>query len=259
MGKCDTILSKKEFTDIYLEKASHLTIIDSVTILDDISLDLYLSNGIKLKLDLTNAYNDYKLDVSELNDIIERYISSLESIEVEKKDFKDKILPKVKGKSFFEQVKEHLESSFVYKKINDELFIFYMIDDSLSLSSLTRKQFSSLNITKDSFYHLSVNNLENLHLNVELYKIDNHYMLTAGGNFEASLLLLDHIWTESLPIEGKVIVSVLTRNMVLLTEETNNIGLNEIKDVIKAEQGNLSYFITNKLFIYNEGTWKIYK
>jgi hypothetical protein len=82
-------------------------------------------------------------------------------------------------------------------------------------------------------------------------------MLTAGGNYEASLLLLDSIWSGlEKEVIGEVVVSVPTRDLLVVTGSGDSAGLERIKRLAKDASGRLSYRLTPKLFVYRNGKFE---
>jgi uncharacterized protein YtpQ (UPF0354 family) len=51
-------------------------------------------------------------------------------------------------------------------------------------------------------------------------------MITAGGDYEASLLLFDDIWSGGqIKVEGDIVVAVPAKNVLLITGSQNRKGL----------------------------------
>ncbi len=145
-GISQTLLSKEEFLNSFIEMNKTNTIIKTFTIIDTLSLDIKMIDGGIIHSNLLNAYNEYKSAPQEINEILSRYSSVISNVNKPKTNISDNILPVIKSKSFLGDL-ANKNASFITKKINEELYVVYIIDDSLSYASLSEKQFSSLNIS----------------------------------------------------------------------------------------------------------------
>jgi len=59
---------------------------------------------------------------------------------------------------------------------------------------------------------------------------DGVYMFTAGGNYEASIILLDSLWTkENLPVKGDFVIAIPSRDVLMITGSNDKAGINEAK------------------------------
>jgi uncharacterized protein YtpQ (UPF0354 family) len=77
-------------------------------------------------------------------------------------------------------------------------------------------------------------------------------MITAGGNFEASLILLDDIWTkENMPVDGQIVIAIPTRDLLLVTGSKNIEGISKIKSMAAEAWGQGPYQLLPDLFIWN--------
>ena len=79
-------------------------------------------------------------------------------------------------------------------------------------------------------------------------------MLVAGGNYEASLLLLDHVWNGgSLKVQGEIVIGVPARDLLLVTGSENQRGLARIREIAAEVVAESPYALTRELFVYRKG------
>jgi uncharacterized protein YtpQ (UPF0354 family) len=81
-------------------------------------------------------------------------------------------------------------------------------------------------------------------------------MLTAGGDYEASLLLLDSIWSGGeMELKGEMVVAIPTRDLLLVTGSKDPEGIEKVKRMVK-EASSGAYRLTQKLFVYRSGRFE---
>ena len=82
-------------------------------------------------------------------------------------------------------------------------------------------------------------------------------MFTAGGDYEATLLLADAIWRDqSNPLLGDPVVAIPNRDLFLLTGSRNPEGIKRLKELVKKSYENGAYRLTPKLFRYRDGKFE---
>ena len=56
--------------------------------------------------------------------------------------------------------------------------------------------------------------------------------MSAGGNYEASLLLIDDIWSSGqVKVNGDIVVAIPTRDVLLVTGSRNRSGLKRVREL----------------------------
>jgi uncharacterized protein YtpQ (UPF0354 family) len=82
-------------------------------------------------------------------------------------------------------------------------------------------------------------------------------MLTAGGDFEASLLLLDDLWhrQESI-VKGELVAAVPARDVLLFAGSNFDIGLRELRTAVEKVSENGSYLISKRLLVRRNNRWE---
>ena len=79
-------------------------------------------------------------------------------------------------------------------------------------------------------------------------------MLAAGGDYDASLLVLDSIWSNcQMEVQGDVVVAVPTRDLLLVTGSRDPQGILKVKEIVHKASNGSAYRLTQKLFVYRNG------
>lgn len=155
---------------------------------------------------MNNAFNSYSQEPSELDNILETYSNSAGDLYASDEQLDTtKIVSIIKDILYLEEVKRLTESeeiSLVYEKLNEELVILFAEDTENSISYFDKDKLKKTSFGGD-LYSLAKKNLENILPEIEKFGEKLLFMLTAGGYYEASLILLDFIWTkENFPVDG---------------------------------------------------------
>lgn len=88
---------------------------------------------------------------------------------------------------------------------------------------------------------------------------DGRWMFVAGGNFEASLLMVDSVWKDMAPdIQGDPVVAVPARELLFVTGSRDTKGLETIRAIATDAFSKVEYPISPRLLIRRGGTWEAF-
>jgi uncharacterized protein YtpQ (UPF0354 family) len=82
-----------------------------------------------------------------------------------------------------------------------DLMIMYAEDKPTHFEFISRRRLAELELDEDGLHELALKNLPSRPPKIEIHGSAPRQMLIAGGNFEATLLLLDDLW-DQLEAEG---------------------------------------------------------
>ena len=79
-------------------------------------------------------------------------------------------------------------------------------------------------------------------------------MMTAGGDYEASLLLFDDIWRGGkIKMNGDIVVAVPAKDALLITGSKSRKGIAAVRELAAKYKAESRYEITDTLFVYRNG------
>ena len=106
---------------------------------------------------------------------------------------------------------------------------------------------------------LSVANLERILPEPEIRNLDGIYQITAGGDHDASLLLLDSLWRpEKIQVNGEIVAAIPARDCLLVTGSADAGGLSKIARVAQEILAQAPYRISSKLFVFRNGAFEAF-
>lgn len=156
--------------------------------------------------------------------MLEKFAAGLlESITLPKGQIdRARIVPVIKDAAYITEVRRALEArghdtgkfSQAHDMYNSELVILYAEDTPNNMRYLTDDDVSELGIERDDLRRLSVENLRRLLPDVQMAGDNGVFLMQAGGDYEASLLLIDSIWSsEQIEVDGEIVVAIPARGI----------------------------------------------
>jgi uncharacterized protein YtpQ (UPF0354 family) len=254
-------LSPEEFSAVFADRLRSKE--PSLQIEAKPPLQLQLANAQKrdYAVFLYNAYSEYKLDPSRVDDVLDRFTNAtLEAFRAGGAPIDlAKIVPVIKDREFLEETKRSLAARGVdtgkfdqySEEYNDQLIIMYGIDSAKNIKYLQQADLRKLKLDSATLRSLALKNLMSILPGIQLHGSDGTYMVTAGGTYEASVLLVDTIWqSDQFKVNGEIVVAVPARDMLLVTGSKDAKGLRSVREIVAKTMQGGSYQLTSQLFVY---------
>jgi uncharacterized protein YtpQ (UPF0354 family) len=254
----------KEFTKKYFDSLTNRFPAAKFTIVDDSTIESKFQDN-KIRISVDNAYREYQAEPDSLRQVLNRYLKVTSELYSPKGKINiERIVPIIKPVSYLDDIKNLANKlgatkdvEAVYEKYNDQLIIAYAEDTKNSISYLTHDDLKSLAIKTDSLKSIATRNLVTLLPNIQRKGADGVFMLTAGGDYEASIILLDNIFTkESLPVNGDFVIAIPNRDMLLITGSNDKAGISKIKEVATKSFETGNHQVSQWLFRWNGKTFE---
>ena len=268
-----THLTEVEFTQQFMEQLQASIL--SVTAVEEspLAVKIIIKQEEHGTLFLDNAYGRYRGNLFDLNTILVDQIASVRaSLQTENPFTDTSIMPVIKPFDYLDVVKNQLEQahvkdenlSFVFEKLNDDLLIFYFVDTEVNMRNLSREEFAThFDSDMKKLHDVAIRNF-GFYLKEHKVEIipmkspeDSHvFRLKIDENYEATLILLTHIWADSnFKIMGKTVVFVAARNILLVTGSEDAMGLETAAQMAQKFVEECSYPISAKGFILESDKW----
>jgi len=168
----------------------------------------------------------------------------------------DQLVPTVKGQSWIDAVPA---KDLAFEHIVADLFTVYAFDEPQSVQYARWADLEQFGLDRSVLRQTALENLRRrLPPKIGTRGDGKSFILTAGGNYEASLILLDDVWDQLAPtIAGDIIACVLARDICLVTGTKTMGGL----ESLLAAQPRVcaralpSYFVSRTLIRKAGRTW----
>jgi uncharacterized protein YtpQ (UPF0354 family) len=230
----------------------------TVTIKGDLELELSDPDGRKRSLRLFNTYQDYSRDPARLGEVVRDIVAVLSRPRSNQaKVDPSRIVPVIKDRPWLVDLhktlkargsqQEHLADDF-----NNELVIVYAEDDPDRMRYLTTQE--DIGIGRQELRARAIANLTRILPKVEGRAIGDVIIMSAGGDYEPSLLLLDEIWSGGqIKVKGDIVVAVPARDALLVTGSQSRAGLKAVRAMVAETVAKGPYALTDALFVYRGG------
>ena len=84
------------------------------------------------------------------------------------------------------------------------------------------------------------------------------YILRAGGDYDASLILLDKIWSAGqVKVDGDIVVAIPSRDLLMITGSSSKDGVATLRKIAKETAASAPYRLTPELFVYRSGKFEV--
>ena len=175
------------------------------------------------------------------------------------------IVPMIKDIEYFNESlknnsrKQPSDAPFVSEHFVGDLWIVYAIDSEAAILTLMKTQLEQLKLEFSQLKPLAVENLKRILPPVEQYGEGPVFMLTAGGDYVASLLLLDEIWQQCKEsVEGDIVAAVPSRDVLMFTGSNSQEGILALRKAVDNLSQNSAYLISNTMLRLHSDGWKVY-
>jgi len=209
---------------------------------------------------LDNAYSEYRNAPKDLNNILEKYMHGAVELYLPEEPVQlGRIVPVIKDERFLietAKLNSEFEAAYVYERYNSELLIFYAEDKQHTISYLNKTNFDALGISMESLHEHSIENLNTILPDMERHGEGGYFMLTAGGDYEASLILLD-IWNkDNFPVDGEILIGIPARDVVLVTGTNDAENIARLVETVAEINETGDHIVSDKVFKLQDGKFE---
>lgn len=267
IGGCSksNVLTPGQFTSEFVESLRRSQSDLDVVIVSDLELKVTSADGRASTSFLNNAYDTYKQAPKSKADVIQRFVTAgLETVNSLREGVdRTRIVPVIKHRAWLVETCQAMLSrgakeipEHVYEDFSPDLIVLYAEDSPKNIRYLVTKDLEVAKIDRAELRKLACENLSRLLPKIKHHGTNGLYMLTAGGDYEASLLLLDSVWNGGqMDVTGDLVVAIPTRDLLLATGSRNPQGIEKMKQMADEAFGRFAYRLTRKLLVYRNGSF----
>lgn len=261
-------LARDEFARRFVAELQRAAPGLGVRITGELELRVAAGEGDGSQVFLANAYDAYLRQPAQLGAIFDNYARALAQLDAvcgEPVD-PERIVPVIKDRAWRRETLARLGAhpayragqEQVFEDYNDELVIFYAEDLPHGIRYLTAEGIQRWRLGRESLRPLAVRNLRALLPTVQVLGADGLFLVAAGGNYEASLLLFEPLWRErKMEVRGDYVVAVPARDTLLVTGDDDGEGLRRVRDAVARVYPQAPYRLSNRLFVRRAGKFEL--
>jgi uncharacterized protein YtpQ (UPF0354 family) len=252
-------LTPRAFTEAFAAAATAAMPTAKITVAGDLHVETRSARRETTTTDLNNAYQG---DTTHLDTLIRRYVSVLiDAVRVgdaKRPPDRSRIVPVLKPARWVEAVQKQREAApatqLLTEPFNNELTIVYAEDLPTSVRYLMNSDDVG---DRGKLRRLALENLHRLLAKIEMLAgAEGVFLVSAGGDYDASLLLADSIWSSGqIKVDGDIVAAVPSKGTLLVTGSLNAAGVARLH-ALAAKIATGPYALTPSLFIYRDGKWE---
>jgi uncharacterized protein YtpQ (UPF0354 family) len=254
----------KEYASVLQKKMPE----SKVIVKAEMTLTIFDKSGKKTMAFLDNSYKEYVTTPKDKKQIMAKYIEAfIEPISENEVIDTSRITPIIKDRAWLAEIKVAMKArgteelaDHVYEDLNAELVILYAEDSPKNLRYFTTKDLELVNLKVADLKSLAIKNLSKIIPKIETRSGNGYYMVTAGGNYDASLILFESLWDGvQIKVDGDYVIAIPSRDVLLITGTKNKEGIKKISELAIKIVAEGSYHLTSDLFVRREGKFIKYE
>ena len=237
-----------------------------VQVVGDLELAIALDDDGSNRVFLENAYRLYRGESARGRDaLIDRFVASFAEAAKGLERSAEAIIPVVKDRAWLEEVAASVRQmggeaqDKVYEDINEALVVVYAIDTPSNIAYLNPDELEKLGVQREDLRALAVRNLRGLLPGIQVQRGEKLAMVTADGNYEASLLLFADLWArEAEKLRGEPVVAVPARDLLLFADSADAEAVEQLRQLAVRMRAEATYSLTDRLFVLRGERWELF-
>ncbi|HWA93242.1 MAG TPA: DUF1444 family protein [Terracidiphilus sp.] len=224
----------------------------------DTALRVVSPSGKESTTYLDNLWLKFKGGHEDRREILERYVrfaASLNSppVAITRKN----IVATIKDSQYISYLSP--EAKTVTEHLCGDIYVVYAVDLPETISGLGREEMAKAGVDESELRALAVKNLERILPPIERHGEGPWYLVTAGSDYVASLLLFEWLWEQfKKECSSDIVAVVPSRDVLLYTSTKSQEGLAHIKERAIEISETAPHAISSSLLIWKNRTWQIY-
>jgi uncharacterized protein YtpQ (UPF0354 family) len=148
------------------------------------------------------------------------------------------------------------DESPVMRPFAADLIVMYAIDLPTHFRFVTYRELRDASISEEDLHALALRNLPLRLPEIEFHGEAPRYMVTAGGNFEATLLLLESLWERiEKQMPGEILAVVPARDLLFVSASGWEGALSFMQEMASRELAEKRYALSACVFARRDGQW----
>jgi len=152
------------------------------------------------------------------------------------------------------------EDNPVLRSIGNELCVAYIIDEGSNYKYVQHRHLTEDCTSEDQLHSFGIRNLIEMasQRNLRVQPCNQIYAVLMGGDFEASLILLDQFWDNQFRqfVTGEYAVAIPNRDILAFCDRTSAEGIDELRQLIARGHTSGDHPISNKIYVRQQNTWQ---
>lgn len=248
-----------EFFLLYSKLLEERFLVTNLQFVERDLLSFQKPGGGEMHTYLQNLWIAYSRNPESRAEVIEQYLRGLGSAIAPKQETtREQIIPLIKDSEYLAALDD--KAVVISEHLAGDLFIVYAVDWPDHTASLSQSEFEKLGLSMGELRQLAVGNLKGLLPGIECHGDGRSYLMaTAGGNYEASTLLLDSFWDQVREdVDGDLVATVPARDVLLFTGSGSAEGLKKMRERAMKIVSTGDHVVSTTLLRRTNGIWVVF-
>jgi hypothetical protein len=138
------------------------------------------------------------------------------------------------------------------------LVVSYLVDSGDRLEYVQGRHLREAAMTEDELHAIGLENLaQHCNESMKVHPQGAIFAIVAGGNYEASYLLLDDLWDRALRevVPGPPVVALPARDLLAFGDRDSPEAIAELRAMVARTSGKVDHPLTERLLERRDGAW----
>jgi uncharacterized protein YtpQ (UPF0354 family) len=260
IGKAD--LTRQEFCSLCVDASRDL--FKDATIEHGDSMEEILvrrDSGTPITIFLSNLWSKIRSLQGGRAEEIERFLGAMvRAADARPAANRDAMVPMIKDVAYLKEILANFtedDKQTVTEHLAGDLWIVYAFDTPETIVTMQKTHLRELELNTQELRALAIENLRRILPPVLQHGDGPVYLLTAGADYVASLLLFDDVWAEiQETTAGDIVAAVPSRDVLLFTDSTSKEGIEELRASITRITNSGGYLVSSTMFRRTIEGWK---
>jgi uncharacterized protein YtpQ (UPF0354 family) len=251
--------NRDEFILLYSKLLQERMPGNRVEFVGESALRLVTQGGKESTTHLDNLWLKYKAGTEDRAELIDKYIRLAQALidGDDKTPERQNIVPMIKDSQYLDYMRPLEE--FATQHLCGDLWIVYAEDEPERIRTLKRVDIRRAGVDDSELRSVAIENLKRTLPPAEVHGPGPCYLMTAGGDYVASLLLLDYVWDQvAKMVSGDMVATVPARDVLLFAGSESSEGVNAMRVKSTEICNSAPHAISDTLIVRLNGTWSVF-
>ena len=250
------LLSKSEFAKLYADRVRAAIPGTKAVMVGELTVKV-TGEGLDAVSHLDNAYAVYLRDPSAVNDLFDRRILTLREIAARSDNIDvQNVIACVRSTNFGVDIGK--SKSIPRKRIVGDLFQYLCLDSKASIMILDVQAVNRLQRDRKNLENIAIRNVLRLSGPVRFQSGEEIILVTSGGDYEASLILVREVWKDLSDYLGSdMVFAVPNRDILVVARASSEKAVEVLKSSARRSFSNGSYPVSRKIYRWKNGRMSV--
>jgi uncharacterized protein YtpQ (UPF0354 family) len=266
-------MTAAELRTLLISRLHNLPSVQEITVSEELLLTVAIADGVPITMGLQNLFDGIKQDPSASERLINTAIAHVNDAvamqfsanSITRDEFVAALIPTIKNARYLRDVRDAVNEAGanqtpppLYRPLAGDVIAHVALDRPNTFQMVHSGAGSTYNLSDDQVYEIAVQNLTNKVSNLKLIVAGPIKIIDFHSDYNASLLLVDSVWSSVAPgSENDVVAAVPARDALIFGSALDPAALLELRNVAAAPSQ--AYPITDKLLRRTANGWVVFE